>query len=78
VLGGYHIFMIPVGFGFHKFFNKKVQFSLFFPPKIYMLGKGINNLKKLILSMPVLKILRTITSPFSVLTNWVLLINWLL
>jgi len=34
VLGGYHIFMILVGFGFHRTIYKRVWFSLSFPPKI--------------------------------------------
>jgi hypothetical protein len=42
VLGGYHIFMIPIGSAFHKTIYKRVWFSLFFPLKFYMLGKGIN------------------------------------
>jgi hypothetical protein len=80
VLGGYHIFMMPAKSGFHKTIYKRVWFSLFSPPKIYMLGKGINIyiLKKPILNMLVFKIMRTTSSPLRVLPNWVLLINWLL
>jgi hypothetical protein len=38
-LGGYHKFMIIVGFGFHKVIYKRVWFS---PNVFSMLGKGIN------------------------------------
>lgn len=40
-VGGYHIFIIPTGSSFHKTTYKRFSFHIF-PPKFYMLGKGIN------------------------------------
>jgi len=63
-----------------KQFIKGSSFHCFFPPKFYMLGKGINIFLKikLVLNLSIIKILRTAGSLLSILTNKVLLINWLL
>jgi len=73
VLGGYHNFMIPAGFGFHKVWYLPDRVL---PQKneFFTLVKGINIcLKKQVLAMLVLRNLRTAGSPLSVLTNQVLL-----
>jgi hypothetical protein len=44
VLGGYQFFMIPARSGFHKIIYKGSKGFTFFPPKIYLLDKGINSL----------------------------------
>jgi hypothetical protein len=76
VLGGYHIFMIPTGSGFHKTIYERVQFFTFFFLKFICRARVY--IYKLVLNMLVFEILRTAGSPLQVLTNWVLLINWLL
>ncbi len=58
MLGGYHIFRIPIEYGFIKKFIKGFSFH-FFSPKIYMPGNGIHIFKKkikLVIAMLVLEI----------------------
>ncbi len=45
VLGRYHNFMVPFGFGFHKLIYKRVQFSLH-PFLNFYLGQGYQHFKK--------------------------------
>jgi hypothetical protein len=80
VLGGYHNFMLPIGFGFHKVIYKKGPIF----PKLkkinFMLRKGINIFKiklKLVLTMLVFKNLKIISYPLPVSTNHVLLYIYL-
>jgi len=60
-----------------KQFIKGSGFHSPLPPNLYA-GQGYQYFKKPVLNMPVFKFLRTTGSPLLVLTNQVLLINWLL
>ncbi len=76
MLGGYHNFMIPIGYGFSQ---SNLQKGLVLPKKtfkIFLRQTRVSTLKKiqLVFTMLILKNLKITNYALLVLTNWVLLI----
>ncbi len=76
MLDWYHIFMILVRFNFHKTICKRVQLSPFFFSQKFICRARESIYIKLVFNMTIFEILRSASSPLSILTNRILLINY--